>query len=328
MPVLGEMERHGVKVDRQALSRLSGDFAQRMAALEEEIYGLAGGRVQPRQPQAARRGALRPDGPRRRAQGQDRRLYHRRRRAGGAGGAGPRPAGADARLAAALQAEVHLHRHAAGRDQPGDRAGAHLLPDRRGGHRAAGLDRARTCRTSRSAPRRAGASARPSWRSRGTCWSASTIRQIELRILAHIAEIDALSQAFHDGHRHPRADRVADVRGAGRGDAGDDPPPGQGDQLRGDLRHLRLRPRQQPAHPARGRQAVHRHLLRALPRHPRVHGPHHRLRQGARPRGDAVRPAHPHARRSTPAGRMPASPAGRRSTRRSRARPPTSSAGR
>ena len=44
VPVLGEMERHGVRVDRQALSRLSGDFAQRMAALEEEIYRLAGQR--------------------------------------------------------------------------------------------------------------------------------------------------------------------------------------------------------------------------------------------------------------------------------------------
>ncbi|HRO10827.1 DNA polymerase I [Amaricoccus sp.] len=44
VPVLGEMERHGIRVDRQALSRLSGDFAQRMAALEEEIYGLAGQR--------------------------------------------------------------------------------------------------------------------------------------------------------------------------------------------------------------------------------------------------------------------------------------------
>ena len=44
VPVLAEMEAHGVRVDRQALSRLSGDFAQRMAALEEEIYALAGGR--------------------------------------------------------------------------------------------------------------------------------------------------------------------------------------------------------------------------------------------------------------------------------------------
>ena len=44
VPVLAAMEAHGVRVDRQALSRLSGDFAQRMAALEEEIHGLAGGR--------------------------------------------------------------------------------------------------------------------------------------------------------------------------------------------------------------------------------------------------------------------------------------------
>jgi DNA polymerase-1 len=43
VPVLAEMERHGVRVDRAALSRLSGDFAQRMAALESEIHGLAGG---------------------------------------------------------------------------------------------------------------------------------------------------------------------------------------------------------------------------------------------------------------------------------------------
>ncbi|MBB4211983.1 DNA polymerase I [Rhodothalassium salexigens DSM 2132] len=40
--VLQRMERHGIKVDRQALSRLSGDFAQRMGALEAEIHELAG----------------------------------------------------------------------------------------------------------------------------------------------------------------------------------------------------------------------------------------------------------------------------------------------
>ena len=44
VPVLATMEAHGVRVDRQALSRLSGDFAQRMAALEAEIHALAGGR--------------------------------------------------------------------------------------------------------------------------------------------------------------------------------------------------------------------------------------------------------------------------------------------
>src|SRR5436190_1092621 len=40
--VLGEMERAGVKVDKAILSRLTSTFAQRIARLEEEIYELAG----------------------------------------------------------------------------------------------------------------------------------------------------------------------------------------------------------------------------------------------------------------------------------------------
>ncbi|MFN3614681.1 MAG: DNA polymerase I, partial [Rubrimonas sp.] len=40
--VLADMEMAGVRVDRQVLSRQSGAFAQRMAALEEEIHELAG----------------------------------------------------------------------------------------------------------------------------------------------------------------------------------------------------------------------------------------------------------------------------------------------
>ncbi len=43
VPVLAEMERAGITVNRQVLSRLSGDFAQSMGALEEEIHELAGG---------------------------------------------------------------------------------------------------------------------------------------------------------------------------------------------------------------------------------------------------------------------------------------------
>ncbi|MET3926984.1 DNA polymerase I [Devosia sp. 2618] len=41
-PVLARMEGRGVSVDRQILARLSGDFAQRAAALEAEAYELAG----------------------------------------------------------------------------------------------------------------------------------------------------------------------------------------------------------------------------------------------------------------------------------------------
>ncbi|MCE0505459.1 DNA polymerase I [Roseivivax sp. GX 12232] len=44
VPVLAEMERAGIAVDRDVLSRMSGAFAQKMAALEEEIHELAGER--------------------------------------------------------------------------------------------------------------------------------------------------------------------------------------------------------------------------------------------------------------------------------------------
>ncbi|WP_294619136.1 DNA polymerase I [uncultured Roseovarius sp.] len=41
-PILAKMERNGIKVDRETLSRMSGKFAQKMAQLEEEIHELAG----------------------------------------------------------------------------------------------------------------------------------------------------------------------------------------------------------------------------------------------------------------------------------------------
>ena len=44
VPVLMRMEKRGISVDRQMLSRLSGEFAQGMAGLEEEITELAGTR--------------------------------------------------------------------------------------------------------------------------------------------------------------------------------------------------------------------------------------------------------------------------------------------
>ena len=42
LPVLSRMESRGIHVDRAILSRLSGDFAQRAAAVEAEAYTLAG----------------------------------------------------------------------------------------------------------------------------------------------------------------------------------------------------------------------------------------------------------------------------------------------
>ena len=42
VPVLAAMERSGIQVDRDTLSRMSNAFAQKMAGLEDEIYALAG----------------------------------------------------------------------------------------------------------------------------------------------------------------------------------------------------------------------------------------------------------------------------------------------
>ncbi|GAB5378200.1 MAG: DNA polymerase I [Acuticoccus sp.] len=44
LPVLARMEAVGVKVDRSVLSRMSGDFSQTLARIEDEIYELAGER--------------------------------------------------------------------------------------------------------------------------------------------------------------------------------------------------------------------------------------------------------------------------------------------
>ncbi|MBY6199885.1 DNA polymerase I [Maritalea mobilis] len=44
VPVLARMERSGIKVDRDTLSRMSNAFSQKMAALEDEIHELAGER--------------------------------------------------------------------------------------------------------------------------------------------------------------------------------------------------------------------------------------------------------------------------------------------
>jgi len=50
VPVLARMEGRGIAIDRQVLSRLSGDFAQKQGALEDEISKLAGEPLNPGSP--------------------------------------------------------------------------------------------------------------------------------------------------------------------------------------------------------------------------------------------------------------------------------------
>lgn len=42
VPVIVDMEKNGISVDRNVLSRLSGEFSQKMTAMEDDIYKLAG----------------------------------------------------------------------------------------------------------------------------------------------------------------------------------------------------------------------------------------------------------------------------------------------
>ena len=121
---------------------------------------------------------------------------------------------AAARTPRPVEAEVDLHRQAAGHAIRRDRPRAHQLRPGGRGDRAAVVATIPTCRTSRSAPRKAGASARRSSRRRGSCIVSADYSQIELRIMAHISRRRGPARrAFATGEDIHRA-TAAEVFGA------------------------------------------------------------------------------------------------------------------
>ena len=160
--VLARMERRGISIDRQVLSRLSGEFAQEQAGLEDEIQKLAGEPLNPGSPKQIGDILFGKMQLARRHQDPHRAMGDRRARVGGPGRTGPRIAAQDSRLAAGVEAALDLYRGAAHLRQPGDAPRAHVL--RAGVHHApaASPPPSPTCRTSRSAPRTAARSGRPS----------------------------------------------------------------------------------------------------------------------------------------------------------------------
>ena len=164
VPVIADMERAGIRVDRAILSLSSTIRAGHHAA--------RGGGLRPRRPQVqpglaapARRDSVR-------AAAAAGRQTHEERPVGDARWAPRRPqpergpAGRcatahqhDARMAPAREAALDLHGRAAGLRASGDRAHPHLLLARRDDRDAGSLPPSPTCRTSRSAPRRAARSA-------------------------------------------------------------------------------------------------------------------------------------------------------------------------
>ncbi len=201
-----------------------------------------------------------------------------------------------------------------------------LQPDRRR-DRPPVAPAIRTCRTSPSAARRAGASAPRSSPAPGRCLIAADYSQIELRILAHLSGDPALVEAFTRGQDiHARtAAEVFDVAPALV--SGEMRRRRQGDQLRHRLRHGAAAPGARARHSARRGAALHRELLRALRRRARVSST--RRCAEARRQGFVAtilgRRRYLPELRSARAGGRASSPSGPRPTRPSRARPPTSS---
>ena len=106
----------------------------------------------------------------------------------------------------------------------------------------------------------------------GCVIASADYSQIELRIMAHLSGDEALLHAFTAGldvHRATAAEVFGVEPRTGQQRAA---PLRQGHQLRPDLRHERLRPGEEPGHRDQGRRRLHRPLLPALPRRQALHG--------------------------------------------------------
>ena len=271
VPVLARMERRGVSIDRDMLSRLAGDFAQVMARLEDEIAKMVGAPFNPGSPKQL--GDI---------------LFGQMGLPGGkktATGAWSTSASVLEDLAEEgheLPARILEWRQLSKlKSTYADALPGYRQPATGRVHTSYALAATTTGRLSSSEPNLQNIPVRTEEGRKirrafvappGHKLISADYSQIELRLLAHIADIPALKKAFADGPRHSRDDRLGNVRRADRGHAGRSPAPRQGDQLRHHLRHLGLRPRQPARHPARGGGRLYPQIFRALSRHPRLHG--------------------------------------------------------
>lgn len=197
VPVLAEMEMQGIKVDRDVLSRMSNAFAQKMAGLEAEIHDLAGENFNVGSP--AQLGEI---------------LFDKMGLEGGKKGkTGKYSTGAD--ILEDLATEHELPRRVLDWRQLSklkstytDALQTHINPDTGRVHTSYSITGANTGRLASTDPNLQNIPVRTEEGRRireafiaepGNVLVSLDYSQIELRILAHIAEIPALKQAFSDG---------------------------------------------------------------------------------------------------------------------------------
>ena len=198
VPVLAEMEMFGIKVDRAQLAAMSNAFAQDMAVLEGEIKALAGRDFNVASPKQL--GEI---------------LFNEMSLAGGKKGkTGAYATGAD--ILEDLAAEGHelpekvleWRGMAKLKSTYTDALQAHIHPETGRVHTSYVISGATTGRLASTDPNlqnipvrtEAGRRIREAFVAEEGCTLVSLdYSQIELRILAHIAEIDSLKRAFFDG---------------------------------------------------------------------------------------------------------------------------------
>jgi len=199
VPVLARMEMHGIEVDRDVLSRMSNTFAQKMAGLEAEIHELAGGNFNVASPKQL--GEI---------------LFDQMELPGGKKGkTGAYATGAD--ILEDLAAEGHdlparvldWRQLAKLKSTYTDALQEHINPDTGRVHTSYSIAGANTGRLASTDPNLQNIPVRTEDGRRireafiagdGKVLVSLDYSQIELRILAHIAGIDALKEAFAQGH--------------------------------------------------------------------------------------------------------------------------------
>ena len=191
VPVLAEMEMYGIKVDRDTLSRMSNGFAQKMAGLEAEIHQMAGRSFNVGSPKQL--GEI---------------LFDEMALPGGKKGkTGAYATGVDILEDLATEHELpgrvlDWRQLSKLKSTYTDALQDHIHPDTGRVHTSYSIAGAITGRLASTDPIRSeeGRKIREAFvADTGKTLVALDYSQIELRILAHIADIQSLKQAFADG---------------------------------------------------------------------------------------------------------------------------------